>query len=204
MDIRSRKCGNACGSYGVIDSKRSFGECVPKRSLGTSSPQARRGLSAFSLSFANRFGFFGPSGNTLGGWALHPGSSLGGRALGVTRLIEHHGKVSRHAEVRHQPEARIRNALGELDTAGLQLGDCFLDIVTIEGNVVGSGRRTFRSFHRMASHIRLGKIKDQPALANVGKGETELVAHKGTKLLRLRGVEHGVNACNHGNPFSFA
>src|SRR5438552_2496061 len=52
----------------------------------------------------------------------------------------------------------------------------------------------------MTAHLRLGQIKDQPSAADVGAGKAELVADEGTKLRRLRRVEHGVDAFDHRSP----
>src|SRR5712692_9875319 len=107
-------------------------------------------------------------------------------------LVELHLKVSRHAEVRHQPIPLVRYVVGELDAPLLELGNGSADVVAVERDVGGAGRRTFCPFSGMAAQVRLGKVEDQPAFADVGEGETQLVANEGAKLLGLRGVEHGV------------
>src|SRR5262245_43571944 len=67
---------------------------------------------------------------------------------------------------------------------------------------MGAGRMTVFSLRGMAAHVGLGKVEDQPATAHVGGGEAQLVAKESAELLRLGGVEHGVDATNHNPSFA--
>ncbi len=96
-----------------------------------------------------------------------------------------------------QTIAAVGDLVGELDATVPELGNRFLDVVTIERDVMSSGRRTLRGIRRVASHIGFRQIEDEPSFAQVGPGKAELVAKESSKLLRLRRVEHRMNAANH-------
>src|SRR5262245_10866315 len=49
----------------------------------------------------------------------------------------------------------------------------------------------------VATQVGLGEVEDQPAVADVGEREAELVAEEGAQGLGRRGVEQGMDAANH-------
>src|SRR6185437_13742121 len=73
-----------------------------------------------------------------------------------------------------------------------------LDVITVEGNVVGAGAAALLVLGGMAAHVCLGQVEDQPAAANIVGGEAEFVAEERPQLLRFGRIEHRMNAANHG------
>ena len=59
-------------------------------------------------------------------------------SLLVARLIELQGEAARHTEPSDPAEPVVLDLLGELDTLTAQVLDSGLDIVTVEGDVVGA------------------------------------------------------------------
>src|SRR5262249_15233692 len=118
--------------------------------------------------------------------------------LAVPRLVQLHLETARHLEVRHQAVAVVRDVARELDAARFQLRDGLLDVVAVERDVVHAGRAAVLRVGGVAAQVGLGQVEDQPALADVARGEAQLVAEEGAQCLRLRRVEHGVYALDHG------
>lgn len=60
-----------------------------------------------------------------------------------------------------------------------------------------SGRGALALVRRVAAHVGLGHVEDEPPIAHIGAGELELVPEKGPQGLWVRGVEHRVDAADH-------
>jgi len=99
-----------------------------------------------------------------------------------------------------EAEALIGDGGGELDAAGLEVGDGRLDVGAEEGDVVGvvwgSG---VGGVSGVDAEVGGGGVEDQPAVADVGEGEAEFVAEEGAELGGVGGVEHGVEAGDHAS-----
>jgi hypothetical protein len=82
-----------------------------------------------------------------------------------------------------------------------ELRDGGLDVVAVERDVVGA--RVLAGVHaragRVDAHVRLRQVEDQPAVADVGGREAQHVADERPERLRLRRVEHRVDALDHGD-----
>jgi hypothetical protein len=58
---------------------------------------------------------------------------------------------------------------------------------------------TFFSLGRMAAHLSIRQVEDQPALANICAGQAEFVSQESPQLLSFGGVKHRMNAFDHFN-----
>src|SRR6185503_4568650 len=87
--------------------------------------------------------------------------------------------------------AVILDPADELDAARLQLRDRALDVARVEGDVVRA------RLAGVTPDVALGRIEDEPALADVRVRELELVLQERSQLVRLRAVEHRVHAFDH-------
>src|SRR5262245_61887468 len=76
-----------------------------------------------------------------------------GPALGGLRLVELHLEAAGHLEVGNEPVPVVGRRPGELDPLRLQLGDRLLDVVAVERDVGGAGRRAFTRVGRVAAHV---------------------------------------------------
>src|SRR6266849_5075744 len=129
--------------------------------------------------------------------------SSGGRRFRVARLVQLDLYITRHLEVGNEAVALIGNLICENHTARLQLCDGLLDVVAVKRNVVSAGGCAVVLVGRVAAHIGLGEVEDQPTPTHVRVRKTKLVAQEGTQRLRLRRIEHGVDAFYHaGSPGS--
>src|SRR5439155_25593402 len=105
-------------------------------------------------------------------------------SLRVLRLVELDVESARHAKVGHEPVSAVRDVIGELHAAAGELPNRLFDVVAVERDVVSARWIPRDCVGGMATKIRLGQIEDQPAAADVGARQTELVAKEHAKRLR--------------------
>ena len=83
----------------------------------------------------------------------------------------------------------IGNGLVEHDASLLERRYGSLDVVAVERHVMRPRRRLPGPFHGVTADVGFRKVEDQPAIADVGVGESKLVAQEGPRLLGLGRVE---------------
>src|SRR5579864_3616539 len=86
------------------------------------------------------------------------------RLLRVARLVEWHCDITPHLEMSDKSVALVGDLACELHTARLQFRDGLRDVVTVKRNVVHAGRCSLLVIRRMAAHLCLGKIEDEPPI----------------------------------------
>ncbi len=130
--------------------------------------------------------------------ALLTGRGIDG-GFGVEGLIELDVEVAGGDDLGDQAVALVGDGGGELDAFGLEVSDGFVDVVAEEGDGVGVvfGVGIIGIFG-VDAHVGAGEVEDEPAAAGIGEGEAEFVAEEGTEFFGFGGVEHGVDACDHG------
>ena len=76
-------------------------------------------------------------------------------------LVELHAHPARHLEVYHETESGVNCLTVKNHAAGFQLGDRVLDIVTVEGDVVGAGGRAVLAVRidGVYPHVRLRQVR---------------------------------------------
>lgn len=71
----------------------------------------------------------------------------------------------------------VLDFLCELEAALPQLANCLFDIIAIKRHVRRAGREAV-PLRRVNAQVGLRRVKDQPAVANIGRLPAELVAKK--------------------------
>src|SRR5205085_2683088 len=89
------------------------------------------------------------------------------RSFRIPRLVQLHLEAAGYPEVRHQPVAVVLDLLHELHAPAAQVGDRGGDVVAVERDVAGA-RGRLGPLGGMDAEVRLGRIEDQPAAADVG------------------------------------
>src|SRR5580658_2353707 len=104
-------------------------------------------------------------------------------SLLVFRLVELDGEITGRVEEGHEPIAAVFDRLRELNSALLQLGHGLLDVVAIKGDVRRPGVRPAGAFRGMHSQVRLGRIEDEPASAQICSFKAKLVFEESSQLI---------------------
>jgi hypothetical protein len=112
------------------------------------------------------------------------------------RLIQLHLNPARHFEVSDESIAVVFDGAREFDAAVAEFADGGFVVVAVERDV---GRAAgWAVFVRgVDAQVGFGSVEDQPAVADVGAREAQLVVKKSSQFVRLRGIEHRMHTSYH-------
>lgn len=76
--------------------------------------------------------------------------------------------------------AMVLHLLRELHALGTQCSHAGVDVVAVERDL-GAARGHVHACGGVHAQVGLGSVEDEPAVAHVGAGQADLVAHEGAQ-----------------------